>query len=143
MAKKNILLIGILLVLIVAYAIFFTDWFQTRTIKIYYTMRPMEHFRARHDLPYILFITAGKFRLTEIKVASVDELQRNPGTQPLWHLVSDSNSIPVREFIYGQHIHGMKPFIEGEDPGDLDTNVVYRLSVAAGSAKGSVDFKLK
>lgn len=106
-------------------------------------MRPMEHFRARGDLPYVLFIMAGKFRLTEIKVTSVAELQHNPDTPAVWHLVSVSNSIPIKIFTYGEHIHGMKPAFSGEEAEDLETNVAYRLFVAAGRAKGSVDFTIK
>ena len=64
-------------------------------------------------------------------------------TPPLWHLVSDSGSAPVREFVYGQGIRGMKPALKGEGPQPLETNVVYRLFVAAGNIKGTHDFKIR
>jgi hypothetical protein len=143
MLKKNTILVIVLLVLVVCYAYFFTDWFKPRTIKIFYTTRQLEHYRSRHDLPYILFVMEGRYRLTELKVVPLADFQSNSMTPPLWHLVSPSNSIPIKVFEYGQHIHGMKPVIEGEDPQDLQTNLDYLLIVAAGNAKGSVDFKLK
>lgn len=143
MTKKNILLVAVLLALIAVYAVFFTDWFKTKTIKVFYTYREVEHVRTRKDLPYILFLTAGRYRLTEVKVVSLADFQKNPTAPSLWHLVSDSNSIPVKEFVYGQHIHGMRAPIGGEYPSGLETNVVYRLLLSAGGVKGHVDFSIK
>lgn len=143
MDKKNTLLVVALLALVSVYVIFFTDWFKPRVIQLYYTTRPIEHFRARHDLPYILFGLEGRYQLTEIKVFSLDDLQKHSDTQPLWHLVSDSNSVPIKMFTYGEHIHGMRPSFKGDEPEDLQTNVIYRLFVSAGRAHGQMDFKLK
>ena len=143
MDKKNTLLVVVLLALVSVYVILFTDWFKPRVIKMFYTTRPIEHFRARQDLPYILFGLEGRYRLTEIKVTSVDDLQKNPGAEPIWHLISDSNSVPIKMFTYGEYIHGMRPKYKGTRAQDLVTNEVYRLFVAAGSAKGQIDFKVK
>jgi hypothetical protein len=143
MDKKNTLLVVALLALVSVYVVFFTDWFKPRVIKLFYTTRPIEHFRARHDLPYILFGLEGGYRLTEIKVVSVDDLQKSSSASPVWHLISDSNSVPIRMFTYGEHIHGMRPTFAGDSPQDLETNEIYRLFVTAGSAHGQMDFKLK
>jgi hypothetical protein len=143
MTKKNIWLISLLLVLVGIYICFFTDWFKPHTIKILDTERQLRRFHTRNDLPYVLFVMEGRFQLTELKVVSLADYQKNSETPPLWHLVSDSNSVPVKAFVYGQHIHGMKPAFEGEDPQPLDTNVVYRLFVSAGGIKGSHDFKIR
>jgi len=143
MTKKNILLIAVLLALIAVYAVFFTDWFKTKTIRIFYTNRQVEYVRARRDVPYILFGLEGRYRLTEVRVVSLADYQKNPNASSLWHLVSDSNSIPVKEFIYGQHIHGMRPALAGENPQTLETNVVYHLIVSAGRIKGEKDFSIK
>ncbi len=109
---------------------------------MFYTTRSIGHFHP-HDLPYILFGLEGRYKLTEIKVVSVDDLQKNPGAPPEWHLISDSNSAPIKMLVYGQHVHGMKPAIEGEEPQDLQTNTVYRLLVSAGRIHGQMDFELK
>lgn len=143
MTKKNIWLISILLVLLGVYICCFTDWFKPRIIKIGDTSRPLRRFRVRNDLPYILFILEGQFQLTEIKVVSVADYGKNSMTPPVWHLVSDSNSVPVKEFAYGHRIRGMKPAFEGDAPQPLETNVEYRLFVTAGSAHGSHDFEIK
>lgn len=143
MDKKNTLLVVVLLALVSVYLVFFTDWFKPRVIKLFYTTRPIEHFRARQDLPYVLFGLEGRYRLTELKVVSLDDFQKDPGTRPLWHLISDSNSVPIKMFSYGEYIHGMRPEFRGDRAKDLVTNEVYRLFVAAGRAKGQIDFKVK
>jgi hypothetical protein len=38
--------------------------------------------------------------LTNVKVVVVTELATNQYAHPLWHLISDSNSIPVKGFNY-------------------------------------------
>jgi hypothetical protein len=143
MDKKNTLLVIALLALVSIYVVFFTDWFKPRVINLFYTTRPIEHFRARRDLPYILFGLEGRYRLTEIKIVSVDDLQKHPGAPPVWHLISDSNSVPIKMFTYGEHIHGMRPKFGGAEPQDLQTNETYRLFVTAGGAHGQMDFQLK
>jgi len=61
---------------------------------------------------------------------------------PVWHLISDSNSVPVKVFSYGQGIRGMKPAVAGSRAQPLETNVAYRLLVTAGKAKGQHDFEI-
>ena len=66
----------------------------------------------------------------------------NAAAPALWHLVSDSNSVPVKGFLYGDYIRGMKPYVKGSRPQPLATNVTYRLFVKAGSLQGEHDFGL-
>ncbi|HEX3624265.1 MAG TPA: hypothetical protein VH280_02460 [Verrucomicrobiae bacterium] len=139
MDKKNTLLVVVLLVLVSVYAVFFTDWFKPRVIKLFYTTRPLEHFRARQSLPYVLFGLEGRYQLTELKIVPLDD----PAARPVWHLISDSNSVPLKMFTYGEYIHGMRPEYKGERAGDLVTNKTYRLFVSAGRAHGQVDFTVK
>jgi hypothetical protein len=147
MTKKDIWLSAILLTLVVVYACFFTNWFTPKTIKIFDTSRHMIR-RARRnrgdaDLPYVLFGMEGRFRLTEVRVVPLDNYKTNTDTPPVWHLVSDSNSVPVQQFVYGQRIWGMKPAFAGAEPEDLQTNVTYRLIVSAGKIKGQHDFEIQ
>jgi hypothetical protein len=143
MTKKNISLISILLVLLGIYIFFFSGWFTPRTITILDTARPLRHWRARNDLPYVLFMMAGRFELTEVKVVPLADYEKNSATPPMWHLVSDSGSQPIKAFVYGEKIRGMDPGFEGEDAQPLQTNVVYRLFVTAGNIKGTHDFKIR
>src|SRR5579864_8515942 len=99
MTKKNWVLIGIVAVLGILYVIYFTNWFRSKTILI----GDME--RSGH----VEFGFNRAYPLTSIKVVSVSELESNKYALPVWELKSDSNSIPIRAFRYGQGIRGMKP----------------------------------
>jgi hypothetical protein len=145
--KKQTWLIAALIVVAAVYVCFFTNWFKPKTIKIFDTSRHMiARARRNHgneDLPYVLFGMEGRFKLTEIKVVPLASFQTNSATPPVWHLVSDSNSPPVQQFVYGQRIRGMKPAFSGAEPEDLETNVTYRLIILAGKVRGEHDFKIQ
>jgi hypothetical protein len=144
MTKKNWLLVACALALGVIYVRYFTDWFQPQTIHIAHTTRNLRS-RARpaNDSPPLNFGLNGQYRLTEITVVPLAAWQTNPNASPVWHLISDSNSVPVRTFSYGQGIRGMKPAVAGSRPQPLETNVPYRLFVTAGKIQGQHDFTLK
>jgi hypothetical protein len=145
MTKKNLWLMTTLVVVATIYVCFFTDWFKPHKLTLFDTSRPMQRFRNRRsDLPFVMFgITEGKLKLTEVKVVPLDSYKTNSATPAVWHLISDSNSIPVQRFFYGQRIWGMKPFAAGLPPQPLETNVTYRLFVVAGREKGEHDFEIK
>lgn len=144
MSKKNICLILVLVILGGVYVFFFTDWFKTKTVRIVSAIPPVQNVYARHRHAPIIFGLIGHFRLKEIRVVTLADYQKNSAAPSLWHLVSDSNSIPVERFGYGQRIHGMRPAVAGEDPQELETNVTYLLLVTASSGiKGSHDFEIK
>jgi hypothetical protein len=143
MTKKDIWLSVVLVALVAAYICFFTNLFKHKAIRIFYTTNQARAVRVRKDVPYVMFGLEGKFNLTEIKVVPVASFQNNSETPPVWHLISDSNSLPVQRFVYGQNIRGMKPAISGAQAQDLQTNVMYRLLVTARGIKGSEDFEIK
>lgn len=143
MTKKDICLVALLVVLATVYVCLFTNWFKPKTIKIGYTARQLRYYRTRKDLPDVLFLMEGTFRLTDVKVVPLASFQADPHTVPLWHLISDSNSIPVQRFAYGQHIRGMKAALRGAQAQELETNVTYRLFVSAGNTKGYDDFEIQ
>jgi hypothetical protein len=130
MTKKNWVLIGIVAVLGILYVIYFTNWFRSKTILI----GDME--RSGH----VEFGFNRAYPLTSIKVVSVSELESNKYALPVWELKSDSNSIPIRAFRYGQWIRGMKPAVKGTQPEPLEHGAKYRLFVEAGSLKAQHDF---
>ncbi len=139
------MLVGLALVLALAYAVFFAHWFKPGTIKIYHVTRPTGYaLRTRRDSPAppITFGLQGGYKLTEIKAVSLGEWQTNQNTLPVWHLVSDSNSAPVESFVYGRPIRGMKPAVPGAKAQPLQPDVTYRLFVTAGKARGQHDFKV-
>ena len=87
------------------------------------------------------FFFTAKYKLTSVKVVPLDALKTNKYAHPIWHLISDSNSVPVKSIIYGVPIRGMKPDVKGARPAALEPNVPYRLLVEAGSLKGEHDFQ--
>jgi hypothetical protein len=143
MNKKNFILIAIALVLAGVYAVYFTDWFQPKTIHISHTSRPMRSGGRTGAAANRLFFGLGNYySLTEIKVVPLAALQTNKLAQPVWHLVSDEGSDDMDHFFYGEKINGMDPAVEGARPETLQPGVTYRLFVTAGKTKGQHDFHI-
>jgi len=142
MNKNNFVLVAIALVLAGVYIVYFTSWFRPKTIQISHASRPARFARSGPEATRLNFGLGGDYKLTEIKVVSLTEWQTNHGVPPVWHLVSDSNSVPVNVFAYGQRIRGMQPAVSGAQPQPLETNVAYRMFVTAGTIKGQHDFEI-
>ena len=143
MTKKNWLLIGVAVVLAAVYVVYFTAWFQPRSVTIFHISRGVSPRWAQSaGLPNLLFGLNRELKLTEIKVVVCEAYQTNHNVLPLWHLVSASNSVPLKTFSYGQSIRGLKPLVSGTHAQPLSNNVIYRLLVTAGKIKGEHDFKL-
>lgn len=145
MSKKSFILVAVALVLAGVYVVYFTDWFQSPTIQISHTARPgrlRNRPGAASGVPQLGFGLGGDYRLTEVKVVPLAALQTNLLAQPVWHLVSDSNSVPVNHFAYGQNIRGMKPEVPGARAQPLQPDVTYRLILRAGTFKGQHDFQI-
>ena len=156
MNKKNLFLIGLVLVLAGVYVVKFTDWFQTRSIAIVTTSRPTStrvgarmgaRMGGRTGAPAAPSnpLTIGLddyYELTEIKVVPLAALQTNELAQPVWRLVGDPSSDSINSFIYGQPIEGMVPAVAGLQPEPLESGVIYRIFVTDGKLKGRHDFHL-
>ena len=56
-------------------------------------------------------------------------------------MVSDSNSVPIKELVYGMYIRGMRPSVKGATPDPLQPGVKYRLLIEAGPLKAEHDFE--
>jgi hypothetical protein len=142
--KKNWLPIAVLVVLAAVYAVYFSGWFKPKIIQISHTNRNLHQRLQRNGmLPSLIFGVNHPFQFTEIKLVPLAEYQTNQNVLPLWHLVSDSNSVPVKTFFYGQPIRGLKPAVPGRRAQPLTNDVTYRLIVTAGQFKGQHDFELK
>ena len=146
MSKNNWLLLIGLLGLATVYAVYFTDWFRPKRIEIYDVSRQNRLHPPGANAPEAIPVTFGfgtRYQITELKVVPLDAWQTNHDALPVWHLVSDSNSVPLKVFPYGQMIHGMRPAIKGVRAEPLESNVPYRLCITAGKIKGARDFELK
>jgi hypothetical protein len=144
MSKKYWILLMLAVALGTAYVIYFTTWFRPGTLQIYHTSRNVRsRFQPAPSAPVMLFVINRQVALTKIKVVSLAAYQTNQNILPLWHLVSDSNSVPMDRFVYGQPIRGMKPMVAGSRAEPLASNVVYHLIVEAGKFHGEHDFELK
>jgi hypothetical protein len=141
MTKKSLLLVLFAIGLVTVYVIWFSDWFLPRTVQIFHTSRNL-HPNARFGNS-LQFGVTHQTRFTELKVVPRDAFETNKNVVPVWHLVSDSNSIPVKTFFYGQFIGGMHPAIKGVRAEPLETNVFYRMFITAGKVRGQHDFELK
>lgn len=132
MNKKSWLLIGVVVVLGAVYVIHFSNWFKPKALLIAHN----ERFGS------VNFTLGNPYRLTSIKVVSVSALESNKYALPVWELKSDSNSVPVKLFSYGEHIRGMKPPVSNARPEPLVPGETYRLFVDTGSLKAQHDFTL-
>ncbi len=143
MTRKVWLLIGLAVALGSLSLYFNRDSFTADNIHIYYRSRPARlrgnrRWTAKTDP--IVFMVDPQVKLTSVKVFPVSELQTNKYPLPIWHLVSDSNSVPIEEFAYGSRIGGMHPALKGTAPEPLEPGVTYRVEVEAGRKKAEHDF---
>ena len=147
MTKQSIALIAVAVVLLGVYVAFFTDWFQKPQIQILPQIRPpLRGNRAtvqQGDVPVypVTFAFDQKYQFTEIKVVAVDDEKTNKFPHAVWHMISDSNSIPTKAMVYGTRLRGMKPKVPRADPEPLQPDVSYRLYVTAGKALGAKTFQ--
>ena len=145
MSKTGISLSILLVMLAGAYICWFTDLFRKQSIQIIPVLRPGTPSTIPPEvdgvpvLP-VVFGLKGKFALTQVKVVNPQELATNKNAQPLWHLVSDSNSPPVPSITYGGKIPGMRPAVPGTAPQPLSPDVPYQLQIEAGKVRGETNF---
>jgi hypothetical protein len=117
------------------------DWFRRRPIQITHRFHA---FGGRFDtagVAPLMFEFNARVKLTSVKVVPLCDILTNKFAHPLWHMVSESNSVPTRGFLYGMDIPGMQPALPGvAEP--LDPSQKYRLLIEAGSLKAQHDFDL-
>lgn len=121
------------------------DWFARDRIQIYDRSRPVRAVFRRGSpddsaIDPIVFGFDRKLKLTMLKVVALSALETNKYPLPVWHLVSDSNSLPIKAFTYGMRIPGMRPAVEGVRPVPLEPGEKYRLLIEAGPLKEQHDF---
>jgi hypothetical protein len=143
MTKKNIFLLFLVVLLGGVVLYLNRDRFAAEPIQIGHrsarTRGAVGRRPADAAAPSIIFLLNQPLRLTSIKVVPVAELT-NALPHPVWNLVSDSNSIPVKDFVYGRNIRGMRPAVKGTAAEPLRPGVNYRLLIESGSKKAAHDF---
>ena len=151
MSRKEYGWIGLVVVLVGVYAVFFTDWFRNRPIRIEHTIRSTRDawtgsgtrlFTNSRPAQGVTFSLHEDFRLTSVAVVSQAEYVTNQFTHPLWHVVAEKGSDPVNSIAYGITLPGMQPAVEGAVPDPLQPNVEYRLLVETRKRKGEHDFRI-
>ena len=152
MSIKNWLQLIILLALTTVYAVWFTDWFKPKVIRIGETSRPAAVYRVRARASTIptaaippYFILGATYKLTEVKVVRLSAWQTNHEVLPVWHLITTSNALPVLRFHYGlpRDLPAMQPALPGTRAEPLVPDETYRIFVKAGAYKGQMDFTAK
>jgi hypothetical protein len=147
MTTKSVVLIVILVLVGGVYVWKFTDWFTSPKIQILPQIRPPQRTRrpstpATDPQVYpVTFAFDKKYQFTEIRVVAEDDEKTNKYPHALWHLISDSNSVPTKALIYGAPLRGMKPKVPRAEPDQLEPEVTYNLYLTAGKAEGKVKFK--
>ena len=123
------------------------DWFRKDGIQIYHRMRPVPAKPGQKKLmPPAVPLTFGfdrAVKLTCVKVIPLSDLATNKYAHPIWHMISDSNSAPVKDFSYGGPIPGMRPNVKEATADSLESGVKYRLYIEAPAFKAEHDFDLE
>jgi hypothetical protein len=147
MSKTKFLLTTISIVGLGALCLYLNrDWFAKTPIQISHRVSPwLRPAPGRRANPLdkanpVIFSLNGFYKLTEIKVVIAADLATNKYAHPLWHLVSDSNSVFTASFGYGERIRGLRPADKGATPDLLDPGVQYYLTVKTADAEAGHDF---
>ena len=146
MTKNGIVLSVVAVLLAAAYVYFFTDWFTKDYIQIIPQIRPLRQARPAKQNPLdtpvqpVSFSLNPKCKLTSVKVVNAADFATNNYATPMWHLISDSNSVPTKAIIYGLPIRGMKPAIPHAKAETLQPDITYTLLLEAEGIKGRTNF---
>jgi hypothetical protein len=149
MTSKHWTLIAVTIFAAALCCYFNRDWFRKDGIQIYHRERPGGFARFRRKQPEasstapLMFGFDRRLKLTSVEVIPISDIETNKYPQPIWHLISDSNSVPTKGFVYGMNVPGMRPAMKGVDAGPLEPGVKYRLFVKAGSMNATHDFEIE
>ncbi len=144
MDKKQTLLALLLVVIGGLFVYAYRDWFRSRPIQISHRLyRFANRFNNQGAPTPLMFEFDRKLKLTSIKVVALDDILTNKYPHALWHMISSSNSVPTRGFVYGMNVPGMQSASKGLAAEALDPGQKYRLVIEAGSVKGQHDFNIE
>jgi hypothetical protein len=147
MTKKQLTLLALAVVL-GGFSLYLNrDWFAKDDIHIFHRSRPQRPGMFRRNRPVansptdpVLFGFDAKLKLKTVKVIPLSDIATNKYPHAIWHLVSESNSVPTKEFSYGAPIAGMHAALKGVTADPLEPGVQYRLLIETESRKAEHDF---
>jgi hypothetical protein len=151
MNKKEFFLVGLAVVLVGIYVVYFTDWFRPKVMRIEHSERSLREAwngsqrvdpGGRQLLGNVTFALHRNYQITSVKVVPLADYRTNKYAHPLWELGSKSGSRPVNGFTYGMPVAGMAPARPDLEPDPLEAGVDYRIIVEAGLVRGEHDFKI-
>lgn len=148
MTRKQWMLIALVAVLGGLSLYLNRDWFAGENIHVYHRSLParaglFKRKRAATDdslVNPVLFGFDRKLKLTSVQVIPVSDIETNKYPHAIWYLVSDSNSVPVKDLTYGVPVKGMHPKISDTIPDQLQPGERYRLLIETASLKAQHDF---
>ena len=144
MAQKAWLPIALLVVIGGLFIYLNRDWFQRQPIQVSHRIYRFAGRFGGQDTPTpVMFEFDRRLKLTSIKVVALADAQTNKYPQPLWHMITSSNSVPTKGFVYGMDVPGMRSAVNGASAEPLDPIQTYRLLMEAGSLKAQHDFTLE
>ena len=147
MTKKQWMLLALAVVL-GGFSLYLNkDRFTKEDIHIFHRSRPQRGFFRRNrpstvnsDTDPVLFGFDTKLKLKVVKVVPLTDMATNKFPHAIWHLVSESNSVPIQEFAYGTPIPGMHSALKGVTADPLEPGVQYRLFIETDGRKAEHDF---
>ena len=145
MTKKQWMLVALAVVL-GGFSLYLNrDRFAKENIHIFHRSLPPRPSRrnrpaATSATDPVLFGFDTKHKLKVVKVVPLSDIATNKYPHAIWHLVSDSNSVPTKEFSYGAPIPGMHPALKGVTADPLEPGVQYRLFIETEGRKAEHDF---
>ena len=142
MSKRNVFLVLLLLGLGGIYVFKFTNLFHEPQMEIIYQYRTKLGRGKKAVENAVTFSLNSKYQLTDLRVYEEEDFKTNKYPHALWHLVSESNSVPTRALIYGAPIEGMQPKVKKINAKPLQKDVRYVLLLEAGKVKGQQIFKI-
>jgi len=152
MNRKLIVQLALIIGLIGVAIYLSKDWFAPRDIQVMTTVRLNRvPERAQERLgpavkkqPFTLvFALNQRCELTSVKVVNAAEFATNKFAHPLWQLVAESRSSPVKSFTYGVPIRGMKPPVKGATAEVLVKGVEYKLLIETPAQKAEHVFTVQ
>ena len=142
MSKKNIALILLVVVLGAIYLVYFADSFRSPDIQVSARPRIERSRRGGSETFSVSFSFDQKCRLTELRTVAVADIATNKYPHALWHLIAETNTIPLKGVVYGETPKGMKSKVPKTRAEPLQPETKYRLFVEADGRKGQVDFEI-
>ncbi|MFO1478236.1 MAG: hypothetical protein U1F98_16500 [Verrucomicrobiota bacterium] len=144
MSARNTALILIVLALAGLSVYLNLDRFRRDSIQIGHRFEHPRGALARRFGPtntnVLIFILNAAVPLKSVRVIADRPGEKTSDAHTLWELLSDSNSVPVKDVVYGRMIPGMRAGATGKTAEPLEPGVKYKLLLTSGSRKAEHEF---